>query len=220
MLIESTLAVIALIVVATMAQDKVSSIEGGPGAVFSIGIGSILGSLGFGEKAAVTFTALAVSAFALTSLDTVARVGRFIFQELFSGRGPIAGRQLTGASLLLTNRFIASAIMILAGGYLALSGKWQFIWPLFGSSNQMMAAIALLAITMWLVKKKNVSWFVQIPMYIMFAVTISALVTLCISNFKAANYILGVIAIFLLVVTGVLIIEAVRSIKNKTVTGL
>ncbi len=217
MLIESMLAVIALVVVATMTQGRAAAIEGGPVAVFSQGVGSILGTLGIGEHAAVTFTALAVSAFALTSLDTVARVGRFIFQELFAGKAAVTGKEiesgqeLRGASRVLTNRFLASVVMVLAGGYLALSGKWQYIWPLFGSSNQMMAAIALLAITMWLIRRKTASWFVQIPMYLMFAVTISALVILCISNFKAGNLELAWIAIFLVAVTVVLIIEAIRS---------
>ena len=61
-------------------------------------------------------------------------------------------------------------------------------------------------------RRKATSWFVQIPLYFMFAVTLTALVTLCITNFNSQKYILGGIAIFLLIVTGVLIIEAVRSL--------
>jgi len=212
MLIESTLAVIALIVVATMSKAQVGEIAGGPVGIFSTGVGNIIGHLGIPAKYATTFTALAVSAFALTSLDTVARVGRFIFQELFAGKGKIAGKKMDTVQQVLTNRYFASIVMIVLGGLLALSGQWKAIWPLFGSSNQMIGAIALLAVTMWLVRRKATSWFVQIPLYFMFAITLTALVTLCKTNFANQNYVLGGIAVFLLVVTGILIIEAIRSL--------
>ena len=83
-----------------------------------------------------------------------------------------------------------------------------------------MGAIALLAVTMWLVRRKSTSWFVQIPLYFMFAVTITALVALCIKNFSAGNVVLGGIAVFLLIITGVLIFEAIRSLMRvKGPTG-
>jgi carbon starvation protein len=212
MLIESTLALIALVVVASLTRGRAAEIQGGPTGIFSTGVGEILYTFGIPVKTGTTFTALCVSAFALTSLDTVARVGRFIFQELFYGKGTMAGGHRGMIPAVLTNRFFAAFIMVALGGALALSGQWSAIWPLFGSANQMMAAIALLAITMWLVRRKSSSWFVQIPLYFMFAVTISALVILCITNIGTHNYVLAGIAIFLLAVTVVLIIEAIRSL--------
>ncbi len=219
MLIESTLAVIALVVVATLAHGKAAEITGGPVAVFSYGAGEILHQIHIPMKFATTFTSLAVSAFALTSLDTVARVGRFIFQELFTGKAADRGEKIPLVSTVLTNRYLASIVMVVCGGALALSGQWKAIWPLFGSSNQMMAAIALLAVTVWLARRKSPSWFVQIPMYFMFAVTISALVILCLNNFHSHKYVLGGISIFLLLVTVVLIIEAIRSMLKLKPTA-
>jgi len=212
MLIESTLAVIALVVVASLAKGRAAEIPGGPAGIFSTGVGEILYTFGIPIKTGTTFTALCVSAFALTSLDTVARVGRFIFQELFYGKGTVDSKKRGIIPAVLTNRFFAAFVMVALGGALALSGKWSAIWPLFGSANQMMAAIALLAITMWLVRRRSPSWFVQIPLYFMFAVSISALVILCITNIMAHNYILAGIAVFLLAVTVVLITEAIRSL--------
>jgi len=90
-----------------------------------------------------TVITLAVSAFALTSLDTAARMGRFLFQEFFINEGEDV-KTLTGARKILVNPYVATVITVGLGGLLAVGG-YSKIWPLFGAANQLLAGLALLA---------------------------------------------------------------------------
>ncbi|MTI81585.1 MAG: carbon starvation protein A [Firmicutes bacterium] len=206
MLIESFLAVIALITAAILMQDKYVSLldAGGPVGVFSAGVGSFLAELGIPAAAGTSFAALAVSAFALTSLDTATRLGRFVFQELF------ANDSQEGNSNLLVNKYFATLITVFAGGTLALSGGWKTIWPIFGAANQLLAALALLAISVWLANRGQSNSATKYPMFFMFAVTLSALVFVFISNYAKANYLLAVIAVLLFVLALVLLTQALK----------
>ncbi|MDW7680166.1 MAG: carbon starvation protein A, partial [bacterium] len=149
MLIEGLLAVIALITVAILLKvdysEKLAAV--GPIAAFSAGVGGFVEILGIPLNVGITFAALAVSAFALTSLDTATRLGRFAFQEFFRTENP------TSVQRALTNRFIATVFTVVPAGILALSGSYSAIWPIFGSANQLLAALALLAGSVWLTKK-------------------------------------------------------------------
>ncbi len=94
------------------------------------------------------FAALAVSAFALTSLDTATRLGRYSLQEFFEKSDK------KEQSIFVKNRFVATAITVGFGAALTFSGQSMTIWPVFGSANQLLAAIALLALTVWIAKLK------------------------------------------------------------------
>jgi len=195
MLIESLLAILALITAASLTGIEYGAlIKDGPVALFSDGVGRFFEQFRLPHHTGKTFAALAVSAFALTSLDTATRLCRFAFQEFFS---PKAG----GApSVLTTNRFIGTAIAAGLGFALAVSGKWQAIWPLFGSANQLLAALALMAVSVWLATRGIRYGFTLLPMIFMFIMTLTALVFVFWRNISDGNYFLAVLGILLIMV--------------------
>ena len=211
MMVESLLAVLAtLMAVMLFKGEYVAALQvDGPITIFAQGIGTVISSLGFPKEGAASFAALAVSAFVLTSLDTATRLGRFSFQEFFA---PRSGEK---ASILHRNRFIGTAITVAAGGALAWSGKWPAIWPIFGAANQLLAALALLAVTVWLMRGGLKARFTLIPMVFMFLVTISALFFLVIQNYTKGNWGLCVIGGLLFIVAGVLVFEAIINLRKK-----
>jgi len=211
MLIESFLAVVALIAAITMTHSEYIKIlgEGGPVAVFSKGIGAFVGKTGIPESGAVAFLALAVSAFALTSLDTATRIGRFMFQEFFSRR--------ERKTLLGKNRYIATVATVAGAAILAFTGSYSAIWPIFGTANQLMAALALLTISVWLINRGKRPLFTLIPMVLMMAITLTALVTIMYTNFaRTHNWLLGIIGLLLFAVAVFLVIYAWGRIRKTT----
>jgi len=217
MLMEGLLAVVALIAAAAITSGKYQEFIGeggsGPIALFSASIGNFMSELGIPINVGTTFSALAVSAFALTSLDTATRLARFSFQEFFENK------EKSTQSILSSNRFLATGIGVVVAGTLALSGEWQAIWPIFGSANQLLAAVALLAVSVWLAQLKIKNSFVLYPMVFMFAVTFSALVLLVIDNFKSQNYLLMIIAIGLFFVAAILASLAFKGLRQKYQTA-
>jgi len=208
MLIEGFLAVLALITAAYVTKGDLTELlgAGGPVNVFSSGIGTFMASLGFSFVVAKSFVALAVSAFALTSLDTATRLGRFIFQEFFdAGKGTEAGSSKTN---IFTNRYVATLITVVLGGALAFKG-WLVVWPIFGSANQLLSALALLSLALWLKKSGKAYKMALYPTFFMFAVTLIALVLLMIANIS--NYILLTFAVILFILAIILILEAQKA---------
>lgn len=208
MLIEGLLAVIALITATTILKSDYTSLmgEGGPIAVFSSGIGSFVSHIGVPEKAGVTFAALAISAFALTTLDTATRLGRFMFEEFFEGIGPQA--------ILSKNRYVGTMATIAVAMLFTFTGTRAALWPLFGSANQLLASLTLLAITVWLTKLGKRTEFVRYPMYFMFCVTLTALGFMVYDNICAGNITLIVISVLLLGVAVTLVGKAAGSLKK------
>ncbi len=215
MLIEGLLAIVALITVAYISNKQFGSLlgNGGPVNVFSEGIANFMASFGIPFGIGKTFTSLAISAFALTSLDTATRLGRFIFQEFFDTNG-LNNKEATKANPL-SNMYVSTTITVVCSGLLAVMG-YEKIWPIFGSANQLLAAIALMAIAIWLANSnKSFKEFI-IPIIFMFIVTI---VSLCF-NIKAnmgVNYALVIIAVLLLVLAIILIKEAIMFIKKEKI---
>lgn len=210
MLIEGVLAVIALITAVTILQSDYSRLitkeGGGPIGIFSSGIGSFVSHLGIPLKAGVTFAALAISAFALTTLDTATRLGRFMFQEFFEGMGK--------QTLLASNRYVGTLATIALAMLLTFSGTSTLLWPLFGSANQLLASIALLAITVWLAGLRKKNNFVKYPMYFMFCVTLTALCFMLYKNLLARNITLLALSVVLLGVAVTLVIKAIQSLRK------
>jgi carbon starvation protein len=197
MLIEGVLAVIALVTAAYVSNGELTELlKGGPVNVFSSGVGTFMSKFGIPFDIGKSFVALAVSAFALTSLDTATRLGRFIFQEFFDN--PEKEKQS-----IFTNMYVSTAITVIIGGYLA-AGGYARIWPIFGSANQLLAALSLLAVAVWLKKTGKNYHMLTIPMIFMLVVTLFALVLLIKSNLAAGNYILVVFPVLLFVLAIVL----------------
>lgn len=191
MLIECVLAIIAIVTAAYLTKDGFANLlgHGGPINVFADGIGEFMTHLGIPKAVGKSFVSLAVSAFALTSLDTATRLARFIFQEFFEG--PEGQKQN-----ILTDKYVATGITVVAGSVLSVGG-YTVIWPIFGSANQLLAALALLALSVWIKNKgKNYKMFV-VPMIFMFAATLTALGIIIKNNLAIGNMIMVSMAVIL-----------------------
>jgi carbon starvation protein len=189
MLIECALAVISLIAVGYLStSDKWA--PGTPTQVFAGGLAKMI-NMGSSEPTHVYTTAyallsLAVSAFALTSLDTATRLARYMFAEFFLEEGETAAN-VTGAKKFLANPWVGTIITVGLGIYLAIGG-YSKIWPLFGAANQLLAGLALLAVAAWLgnVGKSNKMFI--IPMVFMLIATITSL---CITFYQRVSAMAG-----------------------------
>lgn len=173
MLIECGVAVIALIAVGVLfANGKMPN--GTPAMIFATAISGLLDILGIPISVSYTVLALAISAFSLTTLDTATRLARYIFQELFVDEGADV-LQLTGFAKLAANKYFATVITVIVGGGLAITG-YQNIWPLFGSANQLLAALSLLAASVWQSHAGKQNKMLYMPMIFMLCVTLTALI--------------------------------------------
>ena len=176
MLIESALGIVALIAVG-MVFDKYTGGEfGGPPAAFAAGIG-----LMFADADSATYNTiyalltLAVSVFALTSLDTGTRLARFLFSEMFLQEGEKSWKEAKGARKFLAHPAVGTTIMVVIGcilGGLSLSQ----IWGLFGAANQLLAGIALMAVAAWLGQAGKNNKMFYVPMVFMLAATLTSLI--------------------------------------------
>ncbi len=211
MLLEGFLATIALGTAAMLTKAGLAdglANWGGPVGVFAHGMGNFLANLGIKEQVGISFGALTVSAFLLTTLDTATRLGRYALEELTAEWAPA-----------LSNKYVATIITVIAGGGLALSGTWSAIWPVFGASNQLLAGLALLGATAWLAhlgKKYTVTLY---PMIFMIVVTVVALLTMVFQNFAKGNYLLAFTSLVLLILAGFVINEGMKAINKFKTTS-
>ena len=132
------------------------------------------------SSTAYTVICLSISAFALTSLDTATRLGRFLFQELFAGNSK---ENKNAVQKVLSNMYVATLITIFFGALLCLGG-YANIWPLFGACNQLVAVPAFLAVTVWLARQKKNNKMFYFPMIFMLCATLSSLVISFMNNMK------------------------------------
>jgi carbon starvation protein len=177
MLAEGFVALIALVTIMIVTQDDIKGLK--PGTIYGNGIGNFL-CLIIGEanlKFAITFGAMAFSTFVFDTLDVCTRLGRLIVQELFGWKGRLGAIWGT----LIT---IALPVYFLAG---APEGSWVKFWTLFGSSNQLLAALSLLSITVWLYQARRRIAFTLLPMIFVLTITLWSLGKLAIANIRAAH---------------------------------
>ena len=174
MLMESMLGVIALIAVASFAKGEAAAqgLTTQP-QIFAGAIANFLSAVGLPHNLVFTLINLAVSAFALTSLDSVARIGRLSFQEFFLDEG-VTDDNMTPFQKVVTNKYFATVITLVLAFLLAKVGYTE-IWPLFGSANQLLSVLALVACAVFLKKTKRQGWMLWVPMFFMMAVTFTAL---------------------------------------------
>jgi carbon starvation protein len=212
MLIESFLAIIsvgAVVVLSRTVYLERLTLDG-PVALFSTGLGGMIATLGVSETFAVGFVALTVSAFALTTLDTCTRLARFTLQEYFEDIPHPTAQAIS------KNRYLATFAVVILAILLLASGEFSTLWPIFGSANQLLAALALLTIAVWLIKKNINATFVTIPMFFMFTVTLASLGLFAWKNFQEKGYVLALIAALLFVLAISLIFLAIKSLKEET----
>lgn len=176
MLIESALGIVALIAVGMVFDRYTGGEFGGPPAAFAAGIATMFSDEG--SKAYSTIYALltlAVSVFALTSLDTGTRLGRFLFSELFLKEDEKTWKDAKGFRKVLAHPMVGTTVLVVIGcilGGLSLSQ----IWGLFGAANQLLAGIALMAVCAWLGQAGKNNKMFYIPMVFMLAATLTSLI--------------------------------------------
>ena len=183
MILESLLAVIALCVAGAAAAADGTPAAGTPFQIFSRGVAGFFEMFGVPAYAATVFMTMCVSALALTSLDAVARIGRMSFQELFSVDDM---EHAEGWRKLLCNVYF-STFVTLAFGFLLTKIGYANIWPLFGSANQLLSALVLATLCVFLKVTGRSNKMLFPPLVIMLCVTFTALVQRLIAMVKAIS---------------------------------
>lgn len=222
MLMESMLAVIALIAVASFAEGEAAAqgLTTQP-QIFAGAIANFLSVIGLPHDLVFTLMNLAVSAFALTSLDSVARVGRLSFQEFFQDDS-VDEKNMSPFVKLMTNKYFATVIT-LALAYALTKVGYKEIWPLFGSANQLLSVLALVACAVFLKKTKRQGVMLWIPMFFMMAVTFTALTMTIVKLSKAlvttglsfGNTLQLIFAVLLLILGVIVAIQGIKKLTEK-----
>jgi len=208
MLIESLLAVAALITAIVLTSEQYAKGAGNPIGLFSNSAANITVSIGLPVKFGVLFMSLSVAAFAMTSLDTATRLGRYALQELFEKPNPSPMRRM------ISNRYPVTGITVAIASLLIFSGSANEIWPVFGAANQLVAALAFLIIAIWLIFIRRPSLFALIPGIFIYSVTITALAWNIYDFGRKEKFVLVTISAFLLCLALVLGVTGVRSIAH------
>jgi carbon starvation protein len=178
---------------------------GDPITAFATGYGKLTSSLpGITLVIGSFFGMVMLNAFVLTTLDTGTRLGRFVFSEL-------AGKKIR----LFNNRWVASAIILVFATLLGVTEGYKAIWPVFGASNQLVAALALVVVSSYLVGIKRPTKFTLYPAYFMLFTTLAALTFQGYNFFKVESYLLGVVSVILIILALVIVYDA-RSILFTT----
>lgn len=214
MLLEGFVAVIALatimIVVPGGAEEKRA-----PGVIYGEGLARFITTL-FGAEHLIyakTFGTMVMATFVFDTLDVSTRLGRYLLQELTGLKGKIAG--LVAAAITAG----VPLIVLLS----AEPGGWRKFWTLFGTSNQLLASLTLLGITVWLVRSGKRCWFVAIPMVFVMAITVTALIVQLTGAFRTiratgfafnATVMNAATGVALLLLALIFIIEAVRAARR------
>ena len=223
MLMESMLAVIALIAVASFANGEAAAqgLTTQP-QIFAGAIANFLSVIGLPHSLVFTLINLAVSAFALTSLDSVARVGRLSFQEFFLD-SDTDEENMSPFLKVVTNKYFATIITLVLA-YMLTKVGYAEIWPLFGSANQLLSVLALVACAVFLKKTKRQGCMLWIPMVFMMAVTFTALgmtitkltKALVTTGLDLGNTLQLVFAVLLLILGVLVAIQGVKKLFEKT----
>lgn len=208
MLLEGVVAVIALITVLIV---PVGHATGAPTQVFAFGMSRFFEALHMPASLGAQFGLLAISTFLLTTLDTCTRLCRYVFQEFFAMKNKGGRFVATFASLIFP------AILVLITFKDPVTGHvipvWKAIWPVFGATNQLLAALALMVVTVWLQAAGKKVWYVVVPTAFMLVMTVWSLGIL-VANARTAEVVRWV-AGFLLVLAVVLAFEALRTFIGK-----
>ncbi|KPK96452.1 MAG: hypothetical protein AMJ95_14205 [Omnitrophica WOR_2 bacterium SM23_72] len=171
----------------------------GPIGLFAKGYGLISKKIlgGYGSFIAITI----LNAFILTTLDTATRIARYLTQEL----------------IFIKNRYFSTLIIVALSAALAFSGKWQKIWPIFGASNQLVAALALFVLSCWLLSRQKPVGMTLWPSFFMLITTVGALGFQAIRYFKNKDILLFVISVLLILLALFMVFEVVPKISKATI---
>jgi carbon starvation protein len=178
---------------------------------FVSGGGTFIAALGIPFETARTFMAVMVIAFAATSLDTGARIQRLVIAELAEAYGPA----------ILTNRFVAGAVGISAALALAVTqgggDGGLALWPLFGTTNQLVAGVTLLIVSVWLKRQGKSAVYTLVPMIFVAAATVWAMTGNVIGYFEnfSEQWLLAIAGTVILALDVWVIVEGVRVLRDS-----
>ena len=223
MLIESALGIVSLIAVGMVFSKYTAGEFGSPSAAFGAGIASMFGGEGTGVYNTIyALLTLAVSVFALTSLDTGTRLSRFMFTELFLTKEEATWKDAKGIRKILAHPLFGTVFMVVIGCILG-GLKLSAIWALFGAANQLLAGIALLAVCAWLgnVGKNNKMFY--FPMAFMLCATLTSLVITVVKKLGTifggeavwGDYFQLIFAVAMAVLAIILVIESIGTFKKQ-----
>jgi carbon starvation protein len=219
MLVEGVVAIIAVISVAVYTDPQYMHVMShtSPVNAFANGIGNLIEKIGVPVHFAIVFLSLTISAFMLTTLDTATRLARLTWQELFIGSmNDVKNAEHNLKHKILTNNYSATFICVILAGYLALSGNGNILWPVFGASNQLLAALSLLVVTLYLIHKKVNYWITLLPMIFMLVTSLWGLILLLQHSYSKNEYALLITTAFLIIMSFILAVKSLTSIiRNK-----
>jgi carbon starvation protein len=217
MLLEAMVAIVALCCVMMFAPGA-KQLEGGPNQVFAQGIGRFLEVIRLPPQIGITFALMAFTTFVYDTLDVCTRLGRYILQELTGWQG--AGGRAIGTILTA-----GVPLFFLLGHGDPNIPVWRIFWDLFGASNQLLAALTLLGITVWLWRTRGAWWVwivTGIPTVIMYITSTWALTSMTLGRFRTeegtwqvSGDVVGWIGIVLLLLAGLMLIEAVLALAES-----
>ncbi|HUQ03520.1 MAG TPA: carbon starvation CstA family protein [Kofleriaceae bacterium] len=207
MLLEAFVALIALATIMIVAKPT-----GGPGKIYSEGLARfitlVIGDSPEARQTAVTFGAMALSTFIFDTLDSATRLGRYILQELFNWYGK-------AAVIVMSVVTVGAPLYFLEA---SKSGSYGLFWTLFGTSNQLLASLSLLSISVWLWRGGKKPWFTIIPTVLVMAVTVTSLVlqsrNLARYDVGTTPWINGLVSVVLLALALALVVFAVRAVRR------
>lgn len=207
MLTEGVVAMIALATVMVLSAGSPETKQQ-PMAVYAEGLARFTSLLGLSPEVGRTFGLLALSSFVLTTLDTAARLARYIFQEFTGLTAPEHRWTATLATLAPPAFFL---FITLKGPSGQPMPAWKAVWPLFGTANQLLAALVLLVLTVWLLRRKKNYLWTLLPMAFMLSMTVWSLVQLIVL-YKLS--LIGGICALLLLLAALIVLETVRSLRR------
>lgn len=207
MLLEAFVALIALATIMIVAKPS-----GGPGKTYAEGLARfitlLIGDSPEAQRTAVTFGAMALSTFIFDTLDSATRLGRYILQELFDRHGKL--------SMVVTSLVTVGAPLYFLEA--SKSGSYSLFWTLFGTSNQLLASLSLLAISVWLWRGGKRPWFTLVPTALVMAVTVTSLVlqarNLGTAEVGTTVWLNGLVSVILLALALALVGFAARAIRR------
>jgi carbon starvation protein len=221
MFVEMMLALFALVIAGTIyasSSEYAAALAKGPIGVFAAGVSKFLGAIGLPAAVGKSYGGVMLIILAVTILQLVIRFMRVATSELLGDISPI-----------FKNVHIGTTIASLLTLVLILTGWWQYLWILFGGANQLMASLALMLMTAWLLSQGKPYGWAFYPMIFMFITTIAALVVTCYRLFTAVftgavkgekligNTLMGLVAIFLVIAAIILAVEGLKAFSRYKV---
>jgi carbon starvation protein len=215
MLLEAVVALISLACVMMLAADA-AEVRLDPNQIYALGVGRFVERFGVDRTLAVSFALLAFTTFVYDTLDVSTRLGRYVLQELTGWRTTTGALATTAITVATPAVFVSASLTDAHGQPIA---AWRVFWPIFGSSNQLLAGLTLLGITIWLrhTGRTRAAWLTGVPMAFMMVTTLWSLALMLRSawaRLAAGRGVEGpsVVALVLLALALLLVAEAFRAL--------